>query len=225
MPPAQRRPVHRRRIPRPRRRVHVVIVLEHGRLFAIQPDLAQTAVGRHTFDVEVGVVFAADGRQAVRADLCVDDVVGLEHGAGEDGGGEGVRGEERGEVVVGHFPEVARRACEVGWIAGVDAALVARAGAAPGADVVAFFDGEGCELVAGGGGGHGGDARLRELFALVDPDRAAEDGQVVGFVYVDHVAGTSVGVFGRYGDQKGDVTQVEGPAAGEEPEDYVVAWR
>lgn len=62
-----------------------------------------------------------------------------------------------------------------------------------------------------------GEAGLGEGLVLADPDGAAEDGQVVGFVKVDHVGGSAVGVVGRDGDGKGDVAQVVGPAAGEEP--------
>lgn len=56
---------------------------------------------------------------------------------------------------------------------------------------------------------------MGERLVLVDPDGAAEDGRVVGFVNVDHVGGSAVGVLGRDGDEKGDVAQVVGPAAGE----------
>lgn len=58
---------------------------------------------------------------------------------------------------------------------------------------------------------------MGERLVLADPDGAAEDGQVVGFFNVNHVGGSAVGVLGRDGDAKGDVAQVVGPAAGEEP--------
>lgn len=97
----------------------------------------------------------------------------------------------------------------VGEGAGVDAALVAGTGGRPGADVVAaFFDGGGGALGGGGRGGEAGEAGeagLGEGLVLVGPDGAAEDGQVVGFVNVDHVGGSAVGVLGRDGNRKGDV--------------------
>lgn len=79
------------------------------------------------------------GREAVGTDLHVNHVVRLER---EDGGGEGARGVGGGEAVPVLFPEVAGRAREVRWGAGVDAALVAGTGGRPGVDVVvALFDG------------------------------------------------------------------------------------
>ncbi|KAF6225361.1 hypothetical protein HO173_012799 [Letharia columbiana] len=53
------------------------------------------------------------------------------------------------------------------------------------------------------------------------PDGAARDGQVVGFVDVDHVPRSFSGVMEI---EKSDTGQVEGPAAGEEPEDCIIAW-
>ena len=42
---------------------------------------------------------------------------------------------------------------------------------------------------------------------------------------VDHVCWSSVRVVGRDGDEESDVAEVEGPAAGEEPEHDVIAWK
>lgn len=82
------------------------------------------------------------GREAVGTDLHVNHVVRLERGAREDGGGKGVCGVGGGDVVPVLFPEVAGRAREVRWGAGVDAALVAGTGGCPGADVLAaLFNG------------------------------------------------------------------------------------
>ena len=75
-----------------------------------------------------------------------------------------------------------------------------------------------------GPGGEGGEAGLGERLVVVDPDGAVEDGRVVRFVDVDYVGGSVVGVLGRDGDEKGDVAQVVGPAAGEEPQNDFVAW-
>ena len=53
------------------------------------------------------------------------------------------------------------------------------------------------EVARWGPEGEGGEAGLGGRLVLVDPDGAAEDGQVVGFVNVDHVGGSAVGVLGR----------------------------
>lgn len=57
--------------------------------------------------------------------------------------------------------------------AGVDTALVVETGRVPGVDVVAFFNSESRASVAECRRGEGGEARLDELRALVDPDGAA----------------------------------------------------
>ena len=124
--------------------------LEPRRLFTVQADLAESPIGRHALDVQNGVVLAADGHEAVGTDLHVNHVARLERGAWEDKVGEKVRVASRAaKSYPSTFPEVAGRAREVRWGAGVDAALVAGAGSRPGADVVALFDGEGGALGTG----------------------------------------------------------------------------
>ena len=62
----------------------------------------------------------------------------------------------------------------------VEPVLVARAGSGPSGDVVALLYLEVCDLfVATACGGDGNDFSLGPLFALVKPDGAAEDGQVL----------------------------------------------
>lgn len=75
-------------------------------------------------------------------------------------------------------------------ITGVDAALIACIDAGPNGDIVAGFYGE-CGGGVGGvrGRSEGGDDGLRPLFARVEPDCAAEDGEVFGLVDVDCLAG------------------------------------
>ena len=81
----------------------------------------------------------------------VNYVARLEPGAWEDKLAEKVRVASRAaKSYPSTFPEVAGRAREVRWGAGVDAALVAGTAGRPGADVVAFFDGEGGALGTGG---------------------------------------------------------------------------
>ena len=112
----------------------------------------------------------------------------------------------------------------MGWVGGVDAALVAGIRAAPDAGVVALFYLHGGELGARAvGGADGGDACLCELLALVDPDCAAEDGEVFGLVDVDHVSGALLLVLGCDVDHECHAAEVEGPAALEEEEYDVFA--
>ena len=96
---------------------------------------------------------------------------------------------QRAEIIMIDVKEVAAGARVVIGIGSVDAALVAGTDGGPDGDVVAFFDGKGGGGEGGVDGGDGGDGGLGEGFAGVEPDCAAEDGEVFGLVYVDSLAG------------------------------------
>ncbi len=173
-------------------------------------------------DVEPVVVLGGEGGLGVGAGLHGEDVALLDAGArAGDVGGEAAGAGEVGDVVGVGVPEVAVGAGIVVRVGDVDAALVAGACGRPCGDVVASLDFEGCELfVVVAGGGDRDDLGLGPLFALVEPDGATEDGQVLGFVNVDGLIGLGAGVCGR--NEECDITEVNSPATGDPVNLYVV---
>lgn len=139
-----------------------------------------------------------EGEGLADGDASAGGVVGLDAAVGE-------------RADVGLVPEVAGRVVEMGGVGGVDATEVARrVGGAPGVVVVAISD-----LDDGGafvGAGHGEDFALgKHLDALVHPEGAAEDGEVVAVVDVEHLVRiVGVAVDARFGE--GAAAEVEGPA-------------
>ena len=110
-----------------------------------------------------------------------NDVTLFEIRAAEDGGCECAPRDERVEVVVSHFLEIAPASCEVGWVRIIDAILIPRPVVRPCADVVAHLDFKSSFAVSSAVfGAKSGDTDLGLLLALVDPYCAAEDGQIFG---------------------------------------------
>ena len=174
--------------------------------------------------MEIAIILCRDGSKRVDNHQHSQDVALFDTGAGADAGGECALAVEVREVVFARIPEIARWAVVMGGVAIVHAAQIPRARSAPGADVVALLYFHGSDLIAiAVCSTDRSDPCLRPFLALVDPDCASQDREILGLVDVDHVAGSLVLVFGRDVDVECNATQIECPAAGHEADGDVFA--
>ena len=172
--------------------------------------MSETAVGSETSDDETGVVFRGEGGGGIGAgDVGRDVIAYFESASAVDARGEGAVRFEVGKVEDLGGVEAAFGEEEVVRVSCVDAGLVVRIGSSPRVEIVSVVDAVRDEgsLVARIHVADGLDHGLRPHFALVEPERSAEDGRAFALVDVHELMGIEFST--TPGDQEGHSPEVE----------------